>query len=383
MVNHRRGPWSQAEDLFLLQLVQRDGASNWVRISHAIQTRSPKQCRERYHQNLKPSLNHDPITPEEGEQIEKMVNEMGKRWAEIARRLKGRSDNAVKNWWNGGQNRRRRGHEHRREDRDQSYRMESEMSSISSSSYERRFVGEQDQDRDHYRRRSEGYLHKPHDIASFTPPQESSPQFQQPSTALSSLFSSRPSHYQSNGRPTALNLSLPSHSGRPHVFDTPMPSPAASVISADGAPPSLITDNGSESRSPQYSASPRETAYTLPPAIGSRDERRRSSVRYIPKTGFAPEDDDFKPVMLAPISKSHSSEGRVPIGPIRLPSPQCLVEGAPALPSPRELISGTPVDRPMFREPNYSLPRLSPGSTLLSRSPVEEPRKMALSSILA
>ena len=73
-----------------------------------IGTRSPKQCRERFHQNLKPSLNHDPITPEEGAVIEKLVGEMGKRWAEIARRLRGRSDNAVKNWWNGGMNRRRR-----------------------------------------------------------------------------------------------------------------------------------------------------------------------------------------------------------------------------------------------------------------------------------
>lgn len=33
---------------------------------------------------------------------------MGKRWTEIARRLNGRSDNAVKNWWNGSMNRRRR-----------------------------------------------------------------------------------------------------------------------------------------------------------------------------------------------------------------------------------------------------------------------------------
>jgi Myb-like DNA-binding protein FlbD len=104
MVAHRRGPWSQHEDQWLVNLVARNGPHNWVRISQEIGSRSPKQCRERYHQNLKPSLNHDPITGEEGELIEKMVAEMGKRWAEIARRLKGRSDNAVKNWWNGGQN---------------------------------------------------------------------------------------------------------------------------------------------------------------------------------------------------------------------------------------------------------------------------------------
>ncbi len=84
------------------------GPKNWVQISQYMQHRTPKQCRERYHQNLKPTLNHAPITAEEGELIEELVEQMGKRWAEIARRLGNRSDNAVKNWWNGSMNRRQR-----------------------------------------------------------------------------------------------------------------------------------------------------------------------------------------------------------------------------------------------------------------------------------
>ncbi|KAI0798893.1 Homeodomain-like protein [Xylaria sp. FL0064] len=110
----RRGPWSQREDATLIRLVQQQGPLNWVKISDTLVSRSPKQCRERYHQNLKPSLNHEPISAEEGQLIEKLVGDLGKRWAEIARRLNNRSDNAVKNWWNGSQNRRKRQIQRRR-----------------------------------------------------------------------------------------------------------------------------------------------------------------------------------------------------------------------------------------------------------------------------
>ena len=104
----RRGPWLPEEDTTLILLVRTQGPNNWVRISQHMLHRSAKQCRERYHQNLKSSLNHEPISAQEGEVIEQLVREMGKRWAEIARRLGNRSDNAVKNWWNGSMNRRKR-----------------------------------------------------------------------------------------------------------------------------------------------------------------------------------------------------------------------------------------------------------------------------------
>jgi hypothetical protein len=62
--------------------------------------RTPKQCRERWNNQLNPKINKGPWTLEEDIMLVRKQRQLGNRWAEISRFLPGRTDTLVKNRWN-------------------------------------------------------------------------------------------------------------------------------------------------------------------------------------------------------------------------------------------------------------------------------------------
>ncbi|CAD8086213.1 unnamed protein product [Paramecium sonneborni] len=88
--------WSCAEDEILIDAYKEFG-KQWIKISKKLPGRTSKQVRDRYVNQIDPSITHEEWSTEEDRIILEEYKKGGAKWAVISKMLKNRSENQVKN----------------------------------------------------------------------------------------------------------------------------------------------------------------------------------------------------------------------------------------------------------------------------------------------